>query len=169
MNRRSNNQILTRNWSVQLPWTKSSGLRYERGRGLNMTAEKEWRQLSFFDKAVEYCERFVQLAKENLDIAEKLPPSTEQEAIAMLAEYQDLDADFRQSLLEKLTSQPDYILTVEVYAEHKRDDLLRRREEILGEYENLHENTELVSFLKTGFYYEAATFEWRALMLVLGS
>ena len=85
----------------------------------------------------------------------------------MLAKYQDLDPDFRRSLLEKVTTQPDYTLSVEAYAERKKNDLLRRRENILCEYEQLHKNTDLVNFLKSGFYYEAAIFEWRALMLVL--
>ena len=132
-----------------------------------MTAEKEPSQLNFLEKAVEYSERLMQLTKENLDIAEQLPPSTEVEAIAMLAEYQDLDSDFRRSLLEKFTTEPNYRLSVEAYAERKGDDLLCRREEILSEYAQLHKNTDLVNFLKTGFYYDAAIFKWRALMLVL--
>lgn len=102
-----------------------------------MTAKKEQRQSNFFEKAVEYSERLMQLTEENLDIAEQLPPSTKDEAIAMLAEYQDINPDFRRSLLEKVTTQLDYTLSVEAYAERKKDDLLRRRENILCEYEQL--------------------------------
>ena len=129
--------------------------------------EKDQRDSKFFERAVEYCERLLQIMRENPDIGEELPPSTKEEVLAILAPYQDIDPDFRQSLFELCTSEPDRRFTVEAYAERKTDDLLRRKEEIIFDYDQLHEDTDLVAFLKTDFYYEAAIFEWQALMLVL--
>ena len=108
-----------------------------------------------------------QIIQDNLDIAEELPPNTDEEASALLAPYQDLDSEFHEMLLKELKNEPDYRLTEEVYSKAREADLLQRKDEILREYEDLHRDTELVQFLKSDFYYEAATFEWCALMLVL--
>jgi hypothetical protein len=132
-----------------------------------MTPEEEQKLLNYFQRAVEYSERLTQIIEQNLDIAEELPLNTKEEASAMLAQYQDLDSEFYENLLKKLTTEPDYHLTEEAYSKARKADLLRRRDEILRDYEELHQDTELVQFLKTDFYYEVATFEWRALMMVL--
>lgn len=134
-----------------------------------MPVEEEKKALEFFRRAVEYSERLAEIIKQNLDIAEELPPTTKEDASAILAPYQDLDREFYEGLLKKLLTKPNYHLAEEVYAQARRADLLGRRDEILRDYEELHQDTELVQFLKTDFYYEAATFEWRALMIVLES
>ena len=134
-----------------------------------MPPEEAQRLLKYFQRAVEYSERLIQIIEQNLDIAEELPPHTKEEASAMLAQYQDLDREFYENLVKKLTTKPNYELSEEAYSKARKADLLRRRDEILRDYEELHHDTELVQFLKTDFYYEAATFEWRALMMVLQS
>jgi len=132
-----------------------------------MTLEEDQKLLIFFQRAVEYSERLVQIIEQNLDIAEELPPNTKEDASALLAQYQDLDREFYEDLLKKLMTEPNYHLDEEAYSKARKADLLRRRDEILREYEELHQDAELVQFLKTDFYYEVATFEWRALMMVL--
>lgn len=132
-----------------------------------MSDDQEKILLGFFERAVEYSDRMLQIIEENLDVAEELPPETDAEATDFLSQFQDLEPDLYEELKETLTSNPDYRLSPEAYSNARQADLLARQDEIVRDYEELHRDTALVEFLKTDFYYDAAIFEWRALMLVL--
>jgi hypothetical protein len=132
-----------------------------------MPADEQQELLVFFQRAIEYSDRLMQIIEDNLDVAEELPPATEVEAVGFLSQFQDLEPDFYNQLKDALTTQIDYRLSEEAYSMARQTDLLRRQDEIVRDYEELHRDAALVDFLKTDFYYDAAIFEWRALMLAL--
>jgi hypothetical protein len=132
-----------------------------------MSQDEQEMLMGFFQRALEYGDRMMQIIEENLDVAEELPPGTDAEASDFLSQFQDLDPDFYAELKDTLMSKPDYRLSPEAYSNAREADLLARQDEILREYDELHRDAAFVEFLKTDFYYDAAVFEWRALMLVL--